>query len=157
KAELKPEPKPEPKAEPQPEPKLEPKAEPKPEPKAEPKEQPIEAPPVTTPPEKREPRPQPTLDRIPIKPAEVTPAPPASAAPQIAFHLTAPRQAKKGDKFEIGFKVTNIGTTDIDGLVFSIRLPASLKHRAGRDVEYRLDRLAAGQSHSAEMHVLAEN
>ena len=149
KAELKPEPKPEP----QPEPKVEPKAEPK----LEPKEQPAVEPEVTTPPEKREPRPQPVLDRVPVKPTGITPTAGPSVAPQIDFELIAPLQSKKGEKFEIGFKVTNIGTTDIDGLVFSIRLPASLKHRAGRDVEYRLDRLAAGQSHSAEMHVIAEN
>lgn len=75
--------------------------------------------------------------------------------PQIDFELTAPLNAAAGAKFPIGFKVTNIGSSDIENLIFTIQLPPALQHRAGAAVEYRIPRLPPGTSKTAEMHVLA--
>lgn len=117
-----------------------------------PREMPPEEEPLTREPEK--PIVQPASRQQPA--ASPTPALRVVSPPQIEFNLSAPLNVERGKVFKIGFQVANIGTTDINNLVFSIKLPPSLRHHVGREVEYHIDHLPPGGTRAAQMHVVAD-
>jgi hypothetical protein len=119
-----------------------------------PKEMPPEEEPLPARREPEKPMVQPASREQPAEPPVASLRP--TTAPQIEFDLIAPLRVERGKIFKIGFQVTNIGTTEIDGLVFSIKLPPSLRHFVGREIEYHIDHLAPGKNRTAQMHVLAE-
>lgn len=76
-------------------------------------------------------------------------------APKLALTIAGPKQARLGEPVTFQFKVTNTGTADARGVWIRDVIPDGLKHPAGKDLEYEVGQLPAGQSKEIKLTLTA--
>jgi uncharacterized repeat protein (TIGR01451 family) len=73
--------------------------------------------------------------------------------PSLALEMTGPAEVAVGEPATFRFTVTNTGESDAPNVFIRNLLPEGLEHPGGRDIEYEVGTLPAGQSHSVELTV----
>ena len=76
-------------------------------------------------------------------------------APSLKLSLASPTRANVGGKVTLTFKVTNDGTSKATGVVLRNLVPSQLSHPGGKDLEYDVGDLAAGQSKDINLQLTA--
>jgi len=77
-------------------------------------------------------------------------------SPKLEFDVTAPPTAQVGQPCRIRFRVTNIGSSEIAGIVIEDDLSDELAHKGGRELDYDIGTLAPGESKQAQLVVRAD-
>lgn len=76
-------------------------------------------------------------------------------APKLRLELHGPKQAHLGEPVVFHFNVTNQGSGDASGVVIRDLVPDGLSHPHGKDLEYEIGRLPAGETHTAQLTLTA--
>ena len=76
-------------------------------------------------------------------------------APSLKLSLASPPSANVGGKVTLTFKVTNDGTSKATGVVLRNLVPSQLSHPGGKDLEYDVGDLAAGQTRDINLQLTA--
>jgi len=75
--------------------------------------------------------------------------------PKLSLDVSGPREVETGGRVTVRYKVSNDGTVDSRGVVVRSIIPAGLQHPAGRDLEYEIGTIAAGQSRELSLTLSA--
>jgi uncharacterized repeat protein (TIGR01451 family) len=76
-------------------------------------------------------------------------------SPRLSLELTGPPQAALGSALTYNFTITNTGRAAATGVLLRNVLPEGLEHPGGRDLEYEVGSLAAGQSQQVSLTLTA--
>lgn len=76
--------------------------------------------------------------------------------PRLEFDVEAPQRVEVGQWCPIRFRVTNVGATDVSGIVIEDDLSEKLVHEDGRELGYDVGTLAPGESKEAQLAVKAD-
>jgi uncharacterized repeat protein (TIGR01451 family) len=76
-------------------------------------------------------------------------------APKITVGMTAPPRASVGENVTIRFKIANKGNATAANVVLRDILPEGLKHAAGKELEFAVGALPAGQSRDVDLTLTA--
>ncbi|MBT4867234.1 MAG: DUF11 domain-containing protein [Planctomycetaceae bacterium] len=76
-------------------------------------------------------------------------------SPSLKLSLASPPRANVGGKVTLTFKVTNNGTSKATGVVLRNLVPQQLSHPGGKDLEYDVGDLDAGQTKDINLQLTA--
>ena len=91
----------------------------------------------------------PTTSLASIRPVVAVASQTEVTQPRLQLDVSAPEFVSAGERCVVQFKVTNTSAKAMDGVILRVVLPENLTHPKGRSLDYAMDSLAAGESHTA--------